>query len=47
MQCERCGKKLSRKTARAVDGQVICSACLFPKLKKGMTAPIAPKGGLS
>lgn len=35
LTCNRCGKRLSRKTARQVNGEVICSACLFsaPKPK--------------
>lgn len=27
--CERCGKKLSRKRARQIDGKVLCSPCVF------------------
>jgi formylmethanofuran dehydrogenase subunit E len=38
MNCERCGKKLSRRTARQVEGELLCSACLFPPLKKGLLA---------
>jgi formylmethanofuran dehydrogenase subunit E len=30
LACDRCGKKLSRKTARVIDGKPLCSACLFP-----------------
>jgi formylmethanofuran dehydrogenase subunit E len=38
MTCTRCNKHLSRKTARLIDGKVICSACLFPKLRGGIAA---------
>lgn len=34
MNCERCGKRLSRKTARQIGGVVMCSACLFPPMKR-------------
>lgn len=36
LTCHKCSKKLSRKTARMVGGKVICSACLFPPMKKGL-----------
>lgn len=29
MNCARCQKRLSRKTARQIDGEVVCSACMF------------------
>jgi formylmethanofuran dehydrogenase subunit E len=29
MNCERCGKRLSRKTARQIEGEVMCSTCMF------------------
>lgn len=29
MICSRCQKRLSRKTARQIDGVVMCSACMF------------------
>lgn len=29
MTCTRCGKRLSRKTARLIEGKLLCSACLF------------------
>jgi hypothetical protein len=29
MNCTRCNKHLSRKTARLIDGKVICSAAWF------------------
>jgi hypothetical protein len=35
-RCTRCNKRLSRKTARLIDGKVLCSACVFPPLKKGL-----------
>lgn len=38
MNCEQCGKKLSLKSARHINGKVLCSACLFPPMKKGMPA---------
>lgn len=34
--CSRCGRRLSRKTARQIGHRVICSACLFPPLKAGL-----------
>lgn len=27
--CSRCGKRLTRKTARQIDGKPLCSTCLF------------------
>lgn len=27
--CEKCGKRLSRKTARLIEGKVLCSTCMF------------------
>jgi formylmethanofuran dehydrogenase subunit E len=35
-RCTRCNKRLSRKTARLIDGKILCSACVFPPLKKGL-----------
>jgi formylmethanofuran dehydrogenase subunit E len=35
-RCTRCNKRLSRKTARLIDGNILCSACVFPPLKKGL-----------
>lgn len=35
--CERCGKKLSRKTARKIGDEIMCSSCLFPPMKSGET----------
>ena len=29
MECNRCRKRLTRKTARQVDGEVLCSPCMF------------------
>jgi formylmethanofuran dehydrogenase subunit E len=35
LTCNRCGKRLSRKTARLIDGRVLCSTCMFgPKPKE-------------
>lgn len=34
MTCEQCGKRLSKKTARVVNGKTLCSSCLFPN-KRG------------
>lgn len=34
--CEKCYKRLSRKTARLIDGKLLCSACLFRKLRGGV-----------
>lgn len=33
MNCERCGKRLSRKRARQIDGVVMCSTCMFAPKK--------------
>lgn len=33
MNCSSCNKRLSRKTARLIDGKLLCSACLFPPMK--------------
>ncbi len=35
LTCHKCGKRLSKKTARMVEGRVICSACLFAPRKSG------------
>lgn len=32
MKCQRCGKRLSRKTARLIDSRVLCSTCMFAPL---------------
>lgn len=29
MNCSRCGKRLSRKSARMIDGKLLCSPCVF------------------
>jgi hypothetical protein len=29
MTCTHCNKRLSRKTARQIDGVIMCSACMF------------------
>ncbi len=35
LECTRCSKRLSRKTARIIDGKVLCSTCMFaPQEKK-------------
>jgi formylmethanofuran dehydrogenase subunit E len=39
LRCSRCDKKLSRKTARQIEGKPVCSACLFPPTKKGLPLP--------
>jgi hypothetical protein len=35
--CQRCGKKLSRKRARIIDGEIMCSPCMFAPRKSGVT----------
>lgn len=40
MNCQPCGKRLSRKTARMINGVIMCSTCMF-KPGQGMRA--APK----
>ena len=32
--CQQCGKRLSRKTARKIDGRVLCSPCALPPMRK-------------
>lgn len=34
LTCNRCGKKLSRKNARQIDNEVLCSACMFKPLER-------------
>lgn len=34
MICTHCGKRLSRKTARQIDGVVTCSTCMFKPAKE-------------
>jgi hypothetical protein len=29
MNCQPCGKRLSRKTARQINGVIMCSTCMF------------------
>jgi len=29
LTCERCNKRLSRKTARQIDGVILCAPCMF------------------
>ena len=33
MLCTKCHKRLSRKTARLINGKIMCSACLFQPMK--------------
>ena len=35
LACSKCGKRLSKKSARLIYGKVLCSKCLFPPMKKG------------
>lgn len=44
--CQQCGKRLSRKTARLVEGRVLCSACMFTpqKMKGAAIADTHPQG---
>lgn len=39
LTCTRCGKRLSRKTARQIDGKPVCSACLFGPPTPPRTVP--------
>jgi formylmethanofuran dehydrogenase subunit E len=41
--CSRCDKKLTRKTARQIEGKLLCSACLFPATKGGLPQPRSSK----
>ena len=45
LTCQRCGKRLSRKTARLIGKEVLCSACLFPPLRKGLPVAQADRSG--
>lgn len=36
MICSQYSKTLSKKSARIINGKLMCSACLFPKLKKAV-----------
>lgn len=39
LRCSRCDKRLSRKMARMIDGEVLCSTCMFsPPNTKGKIA---------
>lgn len=35
LTCERCGKRLTKKTARQIEGVVMCSPCMFNQTKQG------------
>lgn len=35
-RCSRCDKKLSLKTARMIDGKVLCSPCAMPPTRAGL-----------
>lgn len=47
MNCEHCGKHLSRKRARQIDGVIMCSPCMFAP-RKGLAPerrrPAGPVG---
>jgi predicted nucleic acid-binding Zn-ribbon protein len=34
LTCTRCGKSLSKKTARMIEGVVMCSSCMFAPVRK-------------
>lgn len=34
--CSVCNKGLSRKSARLINGKIMCSLCMFPRLKRGI-----------
>lgn len=35
LKCTHCGKRLSRKTARLIEGVVMCGTCMFkPKSER-------------
>lgn len=42
--CAHCGKGLSRKAARLIDGVVMCSTCMFKPASRRDTDG-SPKGG--
>jgi hypothetical protein len=46
LSCRHCGKRLSRKTARVIDGREICSACMFAPRKSGETRSVKTRRGL-
>ena len=33
LTCQQCNKRLSRKTARLIEGRVLCSTCMFTPQK--------------
>jgi hypothetical protein len=39
LRCTRCDKRLSRKTARMIDGKVLCSTCMFAPPERGIEWP--------
>lgn len=43
--CAHCGKRLSRKTARQIDGVVMCSTCMFLPAKDRPQGDRSPQGG--
>jgi tRNA (Thr-GGU) A37 N-methylase len=40
MTCTRCGRRVTRRTALAIDGQPVCRACLHPGVKAICMYPI-------
>jgi len=42
LHCNRCDKRLTRKTARHVNSEWLCAKCLFPKLKGGVPEGMVP-----
>lgn len=37
MNCQHCGKRLTRKGARLIDGVVMCYPCMIAPRKSGVT----------
>jgi hypothetical protein len=33
LNCSKCERLLSKKSARMIEGKVICSSCLFPPMR--------------
>lgn len=46
LTCTHCGKRLSKKTARQIDGVVMCGVCMFkPASQRGKPIPPDPIQG--
>lgn len=43
MNCERCGKRLTRKGARMIGGVVMCAPCMFGQAPRDSDAADRPR----